>query len=392
MSRELVVLSLEAWDSVWRRNQYLVAELCRADSNLRVLFVEPAADPLHQLSRRSFPRPGRGLRRAPAVDGVHAERLWLHQPTKPLPRRMDPRADARLARSVVRAARRIGLDRPVLWVNDPSGVSVLRATDWPALYDVTDDWLAADRPPTVLARVRADEETLLARCMEVTVCSPDLARRKGADRPVTLVTNAVDLARYRTALPRPADLPAGPVAVYVGTVHPDRFDVALVIATAGALPAGARVVVVGPVVDLTADELRGLEAAGVLLLGARPWTNVPAYLQHADVLLVPHVVTAFTDSLDPIKLYEYRAVGLPVVATPVAGFRDTRDLAVTVADAVDFPAAVAAALAARVSVTPASDDEIPTWTGQARVMRDAIEGVAAARPADPAPQRSTTPR
>ncbi len=42
-----------------------------------------------------------------------------------------------------------------------------------------------------------------------------------------------------------------------------------------------------------------------MLLGARPSADVPAYLQHADVLVVPHIVTPFTDSLDPIKLYEY---------------------------------------------------------------------------------------
>ena len=42
-----------------------------------------------------------------------------------------------------------------------------------------------------------------------------------------------------------------------------------------------------------------------------------AYLQHADVLVVPHLVNAFTDSLDPIKLYEYQAVDKPVISTPV---------------------------------------------------------------------------
>src|SRR6185312_5614750 len=65
-----------------------------------------------------------------------------------------------------------------------------------------------------------------------------------------------------------------------------------------------------------------IESAGGLLLGARPHLSVPAYLQHADVLVVPHLVDSFTDSLDPIKLYEYRAVGRPIVSTPVAGFRD----------------------------------------------------------------------
>jgi hypothetical protein len=34
---------------------------------------------------------------------------------------------------------------------------------------------------------------------------------------------------------------------------------------------------------------------------------------------VPHVVDALTLSMDPLKIYEYRAAGLPVVATRVAG-------------------------------------------------------------------------
>lgn len=371
---DVVVLSLERWDDVWRRNQYLVAELCRADPTARVLFVEPPADPLHRLSRRGVPRPGRGLRAAPDVDGVAPGRVLLHEPTKWLPRRVDPGVDVRLARSVERAVARAGLRRPVLWVNDPSGAAVVRRTGWPALYDVTDDWLAADRTPAEHARLVEDEATLLERCAEVTVCSPGLVARKGALRDVTLLTNGVELDRYRGAYDRPADLPAGRVALYVGTVHPDRFDVPLLLATARALDGHARVVLVGPVVDLSAAEHADLARAGVALLGPRPWTAVPAYLRHADVLLVPHVVDAFTDSLDPIKLYEYRAVERPVVSTPVAGFRD--EPGVRVAAGEDFPTAVLAALgdaapprADRLATDP---PDVPTWRGQAVLMRAAL--------------------
>ncbi|QJW35971.1 glycosyltransferase [Cellulosimicrobium protaetiae] len=378
---DVVFLSLERWDDVWRRNQYLVAELCRADPTARVLFVEPAADPLHRLSRRSTPRPGRGLRAAPDLDGIASGRVLLHEPTKWLPRRVDPHVDARLARSVERAVARAGLRRPVLWVNDPSGAAVVRRTGWPALYDVTDDWLAADRSPAEHARLVDDEATLLDRCAEVTVCSTGLVARKGTVRDVTLVTNGVDLDRYRAAHERPADLPAGRVALYAGTVHPDRFDVPLLLATARALAGRASVVLVGPVVDLAPHEHAELARAGVVVLGPRPWTTVPAYLRHADVLLVPHVVDAFTDSLDPIKLYEYRAVGRPVVSTPVAGFRD--DPQVRVADAGSFPAAVRAALddAPPPRVARLDDDppDVPTWRGQAALMRDALRRTRTSR-------------
>ena len=62
--------------------------------------------------------------------------------------------------------------------------------------------------------------------------------------------------------------------------------------------------------------------ANVHLLGPVPYDQVPAFLQHADVVIIPHLVNPFTESLDPIKAYECLAAGRPTVATPVAGFRD----------------------------------------------------------------------
>jgi glycosyltransferase involved in cell wall biosynthesis len=51
-----------------------------------------------------------------------------------------------------------------------------------------------------------------------------------------------------------------------------------------------------------------------------------------DVCIVPHQVTPFTESLNPLKLFEYLAAGLPVVSTDVAGFRDFADRGVAGAE------------------------------------------------------------
>jgi glycosyltransferase involved in cell wall biosynthesis len=338
---DLVVTSLEAWDTVWRRNQHLVAGLLRRDPDLRVLFVEPATDPLHAGLGGGRPRRGRGLR-AHVGDGIPDGALWLLEPTKWLPRRVDRSVDERWARQVVRAARGLGMGDPVLWVNDPRGAMLVEATTWRSLYDVTDDWTLADRAPVQTSRIRAQESVLLSRCDEVVVCSPALAASKGADRDVTLIPNGVDAAAYTVAHARPDDLPDAPVVLYAGTLHGDRLDVALCVRVAEELTDRrhpGRLVLLGPDA-LEASERATLEEAGAVLLGRRPSAGVPAYLQHADVLVVPHVVTPFTDSLDPIKLYEYQAAGRPVVSTPVAGFRDVDDDLVTVAGAGDFVAAV----------------------------------------------------
>jgi glycosyltransferase involved in cell wall biosynthesis len=377
--RDLVVVSLEPWDEVWRRNQHLVAGLLAADPALRVLFVEPAVDHLHDLRRGATPTLGRRLRRLGPDDGAPAGRAWAYRPTKWLPRRLDAGGDARRARAVARTARRLGMADPVLWVNDPGGAAVLEATGWRALYDVTDDWLHAVREPAEHERIRAAEQVLVERCAELVVCSPALARAKGADRPVTLVTNAVDVDGYRTPAPRPADLPECDYALYVGTLHPDRLDVEACLRLATRLRvAGAQLVLVGPPL-LDPLDLTRLDAAGALVLGARPASLVPGYLQHAGVLVVPHVVDDFTDSLDPIKLYEYLAVGRPIVSTPVAGFRDQPADRVTTASPQNLADAVVRVLAeprpAGVGAEPA---DVPRWSDRVREMDAVLRRVRAA--------------
>ena len=375
---DLVVLSLEAWDEVWRRNQYLVAGLMQAGHVRKVLFVEPAADPLYSLVTRHRPQLGRGLRTVD-LEGVDHGRLLAYQPTKLLPRRLDRWVDRRAAGSVRRLARRLGIEAPVLWVNDPSGAAVMSEVDWPALYDITDDWLEADRTPAEHDRLVRDENLLMQRCAEVVVCSRGLQATKGAMRDVTLIPNAVDVADYRIPRPRPTDLPAGPVAVYVGTVHRDRIDLDLCVATAEGLNGRGHLVLVGPAPLDPADRDR-LTAAGVVLLGAKDRSEVPGYLQHADVLVVPHVVTPFTESLDPIKLYEYRAVGRPVVSTPVAGFRDSGDSRVIVADAAEFAAVVGRSLPALSLFPEGTDVPVDSWSDRVEQMQQVLTRVAAAPP------------
>ena len=372
---DLVVVSLERWDEVWRRNQHLVAGLLRRDPRLRVLFAEPAADPLYEALHSRPARMGRGLEESPEPGFVG--RLFTYQPTKALPRRLDPWSDRRLAGATRRTARRLGFRSPVLWVNDPAGAVLLGRTAWRALYDITDDWLEADRTPAEHARLVAHEATLMSRCAEVVVCSPTLRRVKGATRAVTLVPNAVDVAAYRKPRPRPADLPEGRTAVYLGTIHRDRIDVGLCVATASRLGAEGRLVLVGPAPLEPADRER-LERAGVVLLGAKPAQEVPAYLQHADVLVVPHVVTPFTLSLDPIKRYEYAAVGRPVVSTPVTGFVDADDPRVSVAAGDTFAATVREAMLTASPFPAGADLPVDGWDVRVEQMAEVIERVRCA--------------
>jgi len=76
-----------------------------------------------------------------------------------------------------------------------------------------------------------------------------------------------------------------------------------------------------------------------------------------DVCMVPHRVTPFTESLNPIKLWEYLAAGKPIVSTNVAGFRDYPDL-VSVADTSDD-------FVSRLALAPVESPDLPALRQQA---------------------------
>ncbi|WP_170219224.1 glycosyltransferase [Nocardioides litoris] len=367
--RDVVVASLEPWDDVWRRNQYFADHLLRRNPDVRMLFLEPPIDvfPRVHLARR-LPLPA-------AVAGH--DRLWTFRPVKPLPRVLGPGADLAMRHQVRRAADQLGLRDPVLWLNDLQHVGLARATGWSTVYDITDDWLVESTvPERVRRRRRRLEATALATAREVVVCSPGLARSRGAVREVHLVPNGVDPELMTAPQPRPDDLPPAPAAVYVGTVHEERFDVELLDEVMTALP-DLNVALVGP-------DARGSEARAVLsrqprlhALGPRPHDRVAAYLQHADLVVVPHRVNDFTESLDPIKAYESLAVGVPTVATQVAGFRGL-PAPVRAVPREDFAAAVADVLRdppGRVRALPTE----ATWAARSREFERVLLGAGQRR-------------
>ena len=358
---DLVVCSLESWDDVWRRNQFLVRELLALDPALRVLFVEPAVDVLHRGSRRQRRR--RGLH---PVAGW--ERLWRLAPLKVMPRIAGPFADRSLARQVLRAVAELGFSRPRLWVNDSNYASLLRTVQWPTVYDITDDWLLLESTSRrQLSRLRRHDEALLRHADAVVVCSDGLARSRETVRPVALIPNGVDVDHFRLTRRRPPDLPPSPTAVYVGTLHHDRLDVDLCLELSTTL--AVELVLVGPNSLAPTATSRLSAQPNVHLLGERSYQDVPAYLQHADVIVVPHRVSPFTESLDPIKAYECLAVDTPTVATPVAGFRDHGDDFV-VARRDQFCAAVRAVMSEPRRARTATP---PSWRQRAEQFAQVLE-------------------
>jgi glycosyltransferase involved in cell wall biosynthesis len=106
-----------------------------------------------------------------------------------------------------------------------------------------------------------------------------------------------------------------PIAGYVGSMR-EWFDEALVLEAARAMP-GVTFVLVGPVED--PSRLEGLKGQmNVVFTGRIAHEDVPRYVARFDVALIPFRAGRVAERTDPVKLYEYFALGKPVVATPMS--------------------------------------------------------------------------
>lgn len=180
-------------------------------------------------------------------------------------------------------------------------------------FDSVDDWRALDRVQHLRSRV-SEGYRAVADADSVTANSAVAAEILGPIGAQTvIVPNGVDIARFSNASsPAPTPLPTLPFAVYVGVIQ-DRLDVDLLCQVAETVD--MPVVVAG---DGDESILAKLRDHGITTLGKIDHALIPGLLRSAAVGIIPHRVTALTASMDPLKLLEYLAAGLPVVTTPVA--------------------------------------------------------------------------
>jgi hypothetical protein len=90
-------------------------------------------------------------------------------------------------------------------------------------------------------------------------------------------------------------------------------------------------VVVGPVYAKEIKEMGFDQMQNVIFTGARHFSELPAYLQYMDVMIIPYRLSVLTKSIYPLKLNEYLGAGKAVVSTifsdDIKGFNDVVYLA-----------------------------------------------------------------
>lgn len=210
-------------------------------------------------------------------------------------------------------------DTALFEIPHPAFVRFLRAARQRrvlSVFEMIDAWdssLGGDWfDPEVLAEfVRvADRVTGTARVLRESLVR--MGRRDAIYLPNAYNETIFDIYRSH---PRPKEyLPGRRVLLYFGSLYGEWFDWDAVRTTAARCPEAVLYLI---------GDYQGSESlpANVLLLGSRQIDQLPAYLAHADVALLPFKPGHISDAVSPIKVFEYLAMGVPVVSNDLPEVR-----------------------------------------------------------------------
>lgn len=217
----------------------------------------------------------------------------------------------------------LDMENNILLVQNPMAVrAVPKIAHTHFVFDAIDNWLYH---PQMVDKdiIRSNYQFVDENADLVLTVSKALLDLFPANLNVRCVPNGVDVSFFANARKKPIkNHTASQQKIirvgYVGKIQ-DRVDFDLVEQCLKSYP-NARFVFFGPVFSQQhrVEELKR-QYSNIEFTGDVHYNQLPERLYDIDIAIIPHRVDSFTQSMNPLKLYEYLAAGKLVVSTGVAG-------------------------------------------------------------------------
>lgn len=231
-------------------------------------------------------------------------------------------------------------DQLIIWSYNPLAAEVF--TDFPQavkVFDAVDNWIEHPSYAGLKERLAERYKTIQKSADVIFTVSEGLIDFFQRQENVYYIPNGVDAAHFSQAtcerkLLRKNFLPHKPVIGYHGIIQTRLNFSILDYLTTKHLD--YQFVIAGPVWKEVRPEIKMLrKKTNVYVLPQLAYKKLPNLLACFNVAIVPHKVDTFTQTMNPLKIYEYLAAGLPIVSTAISGadqFQDLVQLAVSPED------------------------------------------------------------
>lgn len=224
------------------------------------------------------------------------------------------------SRSIKNAYELTGFPKPdLLWLSTWNSLALKQIMPTnQVVFHMTDNYQSMRlAPPTIEQVLRRNFKEV----EHIIVPSPSLARLlvsryKVAQENISIVLHGVDLHRFigQNRIPLPIASTPKPRAVALGNTKNLAYDILSKLAEG--IP-DLSIVIIGPRIEPVRQLAQQHE--NIYAIGPITPEEVPDYLMACDLglILYGNQISERVDQVNPMKLYEYAAAGLPVVSTPL---------------------------------------------------------------------------
>jgi glycosyltransferase involved in cell wall biosynthesis len=206
------------------------------------------------------------------------------------------------------------ITRPIVLTTFPYAVDVVQAIpDALKIYYCVDDFL--DYPGVAHTDWERMERELLTAIDALVVSSHKLSEKRLSDCTLLHLPHGVECEHFQQPRHTPRCIPVleaipHPIVGFFGLIS-SWVDVALVGWLSERFPHVSFVLIGRAEVSLQVLSGR----PNVHCLGLVPYAELPWYARYFDVGLIPFFLNRLTKAVNPLKLLEYFALGLPVLST-----------------------------------------------------------------------------
>jgi len=167
----------------------------------------------------------------------------------------------------------------------------------------------------------------------VFVTATELYNRKlGINQNIHYTGNAADISIFQDYLKKKHEVPedikhlSRPIIGYAGVIDDHKIDSAVIKKIARKMK-WISIVFIGPIHADSQDLMEvGKEFENVYFLGYKPYHEIPGYIDSFDVCLLPYRLNEYTECVFPLKLFEYFAMGKPVISTQLASIKQYQNM------------------------------------------------------------------
>jgi len=368
------MFSTADWDHpFWTNKQHMAVRF--AKHGYRVLYVESlglrrptaCASDMRRIARRLLRALPRRRRLIPDVWGISPLVLPFSAPAAQALNRV-------LLTMLIRwHLRSLGMKSPLIWTYNPTIADLCTSLPRCGIaYHCVDD--LGGSPGIDTGAIEKGEAALAEVADACFVTSRPLqASLSNVFRKTVYEPNVCDpdfFATARSRLDEPAELRGlpRPRALFIGALSDYKVDFDLLRETAQLL-SGVHFILAGPVGEGQPGTRRPPVLSNVHLIGAKPYEMLPHLMAHADVALLPVPRNKYSDSMFPMKFFEYLSAGLPVVGTPLPALEEFRDLYFTARTPQDFAREISRVLAGERRDSKKIGEACRKYSWEARFLR-----------------------